>query len=126
MSEDERHTGTLQRLPYEGDELEEFSRSLLIKNQEIEADFDIKNDEWHDTYLSLLLDSEISYEKYFMYDGHLYEILDDEVIEDYTTYLHKNDNGTISYDTHFYNGCMCLTESIKMGLQEVDDAKKYQ
>lgn len=60
-----------------------------------------------------------NYEKYFIFKNELYEAEDTEPVESGDAFceLSKNEDGSISYVTSFYNGGTCFTEMIEDELE---------
>lgn len=107
MSQNEFHTGKLVPVDLGGKTIEEFAEEIC-KESGIS-----KISSYHDSWLE-----EFRYgpaeEKYFIIDGEIYEMVEHlESDDDYFVHMIRNNDGSISFSTQFYNGGTCLSEVVE-------------
>lgn len=110
MSETEHHRGTLT--PVEITTNIETTAKILLEGQEL--------DSWHDTWRDKLEEDE----GYHVTDSMIYIVADTETPDYEDIFLAiKNDDGTISYETKYYNGGCGFNEAIDLAIENIDKVK---
>lgn len=110
MSDYESHSGKLKLLKRNEDEtFEAQCQRLWLENGKDLENYDYKND----------LFNEFS-KKYIKHGDDIYEMIDYENLEDEDSFcrINKNEDGTLSFHTRFYNGGTWLGEMIEYGLNK--------
>jgi hypothetical protein len=114
MSQNEFHTGKLSLVDLKGKTPEEFAKEVCIAAgiSEISS--------YHDSWLEEFR-YELAYEKYFIVDGEIYEMIEhSESDDEYFVHMNRNEDGTISFSSQFYNGGTCLSEIIEESISEMN------
>ena len=114
MSQNEFHTGRLVPVDLEGKTVEEFAEKVCREAgiSEISS--------YHDSW-SEELKYEGGYEKYFIIEDAIYEMVDhSETDDDYFVHMKRNEDGSISFSAQFYNGGTCLSEIIEESISEMN------
>ena len=107
MSQNEFHTGRLVPVDLEGKTIEEFAEKTCREAGILEIS------SYHDSWLEELK-YEGDYEKYFIVEDVIYEMVDHaETDDDYFVHMRRNEDGSISFSAQFYNGGTCLSEVIE-------------
>lgn len=107
MSDYRRVNGTLKLV--EAEDIEKYCEEI-IKSK---PDFDEKRMGLYGTYEEYLC--EYYYDEYCLLNGKLYEIvkLENSDPEDYYCHITSNPDGTISFETVFYDGGTCWQEMVE-------------
>ena len=114
MSQNEFHTGRLVPADLGGKTIEEFAEKICREAgiSEISS--------YHDSWLDELK-YEGAYEKYFIVEDVIYEMVDhSEADDEYFVHLRRNEDGSISFSAQFYNGGTCLSEIIEESISEMN------
>lgn len=114
MSQNEFHTGKLALVDLKGKTAEQFAEETCKASgiSEISS--------YHDTWLEEFK-YELGYERYFIVDGEIYEMIDhSESDDEYFVHMNRNEDGTISFSSQFYNGGTCLSEIIEESISEMN------
>lgn len=112
MSDNQMYIGKLKAVPsLEGESLFE-----LIKRVHDEEGFEFDPEYTDKTTYFDAFD-----EKYFVVAKVLYKVieLDEMEPEDAFIEMNKNDDGSISFITRYYNGGTCLSEMVEEGLKDL-------
>ena len=112
MSDYERHSGTIQKVNFEGT-LEEFAASIGLK--ELPKYYD----NWEEYFMDVVID-------YQIHNGEIYKIEDTEFEDSYDVFDYRIEGNKIRYDLCFYNGGTCLSENISDILNKVGDLSQIQ
>ena len=112
MSDTELHIGKLIKVSEENETLNQTLLRILNEKKVDYSDSD-------DTLFNILKDFEDNYNKYFIFKNELYFAEDTEPVDSGDAFceLTKNEDGSISYVTSFYNGGTCFTEMIEDELE---------
>lgn len=115
MSQTETHIGKLRKVSLENfSNIEEWSKQKC---------FELNLNELESYYRGWFekLSSETEYRNYFKVDDEIWESIEHTEIDegDNIDYMVKNDDGTVSYVTQFYNGGTYLGECIEDGLRRL-------
>lgn len=114
MSQNEFHTGKLVPVDLGGKTIEGFAEKICRESgiSEISS--------YHDSWLEELK-YEGGYEKYFIVEDVIYEMVDhSETDDDYFVHMKRNEDGSISFSAQFYNGGTCLSEIIEESISEMN------
>ncbi|MES2382451.1 MAG: hypothetical protein V4538_15495 [Bacteroidota bacterium] len=111
MSDNELHIGILKKVEKLDDDTIEMVIIRILNNEKID---------YHDLEESLFdILKDNFYDKYFVFKGELYYAEDTEPHDSGDAFceLNKNEDGSISYVTSFYNGGTCFSEMIEETLE---------
>ena len=111
MSDYESHAGKLKKVNQYGEDLNVCFRRILNKNN-IEID---SEDSLEEQVMSEF------HQKYIVSGNDLYEIIEHEELDHSDSFakLSKNEDGTISFFSTFYNGGTCLGEMLEDELKNL-------
>lgn len=112
MSDYERHSGTIEKVKFEGT-LEEFAKSIGI----------IELPKYYDDFEEYFADE---IREYQIHNGEIYKIEDKELDNSYDVFDYRIEGNKIRYDLCFYNGGTCLSENIADILDAVGDISQTQ
>lgn len=117
MSDYEQHRGKLIKLtstyPYQVENVDEIAKRVLLQREFNFTQFTERTD-----YASILL--EYYSDEYVRCGDDLYQIVDHEEQEDSDDYVHLTEHldGTLSFETRFYNGATYLSEMLEEALKK--------
>ena len=103
MSDTEKHYGKLVKIEFGKNSPEQVAKFICKMN-----DYQLTEDTWLDTLL--LVNNE---NKYYFVDGSLYELIEHKKFENDADFIQRNEDGTFTFYTEFYNGGTCLSEQIE-------------
>lgn len=112
MSNYERHSGTIQKVNFEGT-LEEFAASIGLKELPKYCD------DWEEYFIN-------ESEDYQIHNGGIYKIEDTEFEDSFDVFDYKIEGDKIKYNLCFYNGGTCLSENISDILDRVGNLAQIQ
>lgn len=115
MSDYERHSGTIQKVNFEGT-LEEFAASIGLK--ELPKYYD----SWEEYFMNDVNDVN----DYQIHNGEIYKIEDTVFENSYDVFDYRIEGNKIIYELCFYNGGTCLSENISDILNKVGDLSQIQ
>lgn len=110
MSDYEHHIGKITEVVIK--ESLELTCKEIVENNELPS--------YQDSYVEYLLDE--LYDEYLVINGKLYSV-EKEAIDPYDDIqrLHKNEDGTFSFEAKFYNGGTCLSEVLEDAFNKISD-----
>ena len=112
MSQTEHNKGVLRPVKLEGDVENKARLILQVMGQ--------KEEDYYDTYREQLED--VGYRSYYITDTDIYTIENQEIDPDHGIAIAtKNEDGTISFETKFYNGGCSFNEALDSALKKLEN-----
>ena len=106
MSDTEKHYGKLLKLKLDGNTLEHAAQLICESFQVPKTE-----DTWLDTLLDVRDKNYVA--SFYRINDDIYYLIEHKKFENDADFIQRNEDGTFTFYTEFYNGGTCLSEQIE-------------